>query len=114
MWGQIPHFPFLGLSVALKALSVMPRRGDLACMGKDLTPCAAVGPPFKGFKFFWDLFPGRCPGLAWAAPLGRKTAVSMKLLMAATSMWDLGSGPLFPLLGSKRRAESAIGDAPVR
>ena len=57
----------------------MPRCGDLACMEKDLTPCAAVGPPFQGFKFCCDLFPGRCPGLAWAAPLGRKIAVSVKL-----------------------------------
>ena len=48
-------------------------------MEKDLIPCVSVGPPFQGFKFCWDLFPGRCPGLAWAAPLGRKIAVSVKL-----------------------------------
>jgi len=34
-----PILPFLSLSASLKALSVMPRRDDLACMGKDLTPC---------------------------------------------------------------------------
>ena len=33
--------PFLGLSVALKALSAMPRCGDLACVEKDLTPCVS-------------------------------------------------------------------------
>ena len=39
MWGQVPHLPFLGLSVELKALSVMPRCDDLACWEKDLIPC---------------------------------------------------------------------------
>ena len=56
-------------------------------------PCASVGPPFQGFKFCWDLFPGRCPGLAWAAPLWRKIAVSVKLGLGVGSWrWILAVG----------------------
>jgi len=29
-----------------------------------------IRPPFQGFVYLWALFPGRCPGLVWSAPLG--------------------------------------------
>jgi len=32
-----------------------------------------LGRPFRALDVFSDGFPGRCPGLAWGAPLGRKT-----------------------------------------
>lgn len=33
-----------------------------------------VGPPFQGFELWGALFPGRCPGLAQAAPLALKSS----------------------------------------
>ena len=83
-----PHTPQLekGMcTVRISAEALALRRNLITTMGVPqwrpamAAPCASVGPPFQGFKFCWDLFPGRCPGLAWAAPLGRKIAVSVKL-----------------------------------
>jgi hypothetical protein len=31
-----------------------------------------LGRPFRALDV-WGAFPGRCPGLAWGAPLGRET-----------------------------------------
>ena len=72
-------------TVRISAEALALRRNLITTMGVPqwrpamAAPCASVGPPFQGFKFCCDLFPGRCPGLAWAAHLGRKIAVSVKL-----------------------------------
>lgn len=41
-----------------------------------------VGRPFRALNFLWDWFPGRCPGLAWGAPLGRSKQSNPSALLA--------------------------------
>jgi hypothetical protein len=44
-----------------------------------------LGRPFRALDVGWDSFPGRCPGLAWDAPLGRMCGFSFGGFPRATS-----------------------------
>src|SRR4051794_4911891 len=74
-----------------------------------------LGRPYRAIEYGHVDFPGRCPGLSWAAPLGLKPAgacATRRLTALASRKYDVRM--LQPRRGDRLRRTSAIDGRPSR